>query len=61
MIECPRCKARLIFCRSRTADIDSAGFESYGFKCHACDAHLAGIVDPYDEAVLLSVLERGNQ
>lgn len=54
-IVCPNCKVRLTFYRTIYARIDSCGFESYGFECNTCGAALAGIIDPYDRALLLSV------
>jgi hypothetical protein len=54
---CPACTAQVIFCRSRTPHIDRCGFESYSLECHECGAELAGIIDPYDEELLLSELE----
>lgn len=51
---CPHCHAGLNFRRSRTPDIDACGFESYRFDCPACGTALAGIVDPADDALLLS-------
>jgi hypothetical protein len=56
-IVCPACTAQVIFCRSRTPHIDRCGFESYSLECHECGAELAGIIDPYDEELLLSELE----
>jgi len=44
-------------CGSRTPNIDACGFESYSFECDECGARLAGIVDPHDNALLLSELE----
>jgi hypothetical protein len=46
-----------MFCRSRTLHIDTCGFESYSLECHECGARLAGIIDPYDDELLLSELE----
>ena len=51
------CGARLIFYRSRTPQIDSCGFESYGLECKECEAPLAGIIDPCDETLLISELD----
>jgi hypothetical protein len=57
-IVCPACTAQVIFCRSRTTPhIDRCGFESYSLECHECGAGLAGIIDPYDDELLLSELE----
>jgi hypothetical protein len=53
-VACPKCNARLVFCRSRIPFIDACGFESYALECHECGASLAGIVDPFDETLLLS-------
>jgi hypothetical protein len=44
-----------MFCRSSTPRIDACGFESYSLECKECGAPLAGIIDPYDEALLFSV------
>jgi len=57
LIACPQCGALSVFCRSRTPLVDSCGFESYSFPCRKCGIPLAGIVDPYDEMLLLSQLE----
>jgi hypothetical protein len=46
-----------MFCRSRTPDVDACGFESYSLECHECGGRLAGIIDPYDDELLLSELE----
>jgi len=53
-IACPKCNARFAFCRSRKPFIDACGFESYALECHECGASLAGIVDPFDETLLIS-------
>jgi hypothetical protein len=53
---CPGCGAQLTFGRSATPPIDACGFESYRLECHACGAPLAGIIDPADDALLLSEL-----
>jgi len=54
VIACPNCTARLTFCRSRTPQIDACGFESYSLECGECGAPLTGIVDPFDDTLLLS-------
>jgi hypothetical protein len=54
---CPNCHSRLSFHRSATPDIDACGFESYRLDCRECGAALAGIVDPADEALLLTECE----
>jgi len=51
---CPVCDARLMFVRHPDADIDACGFESYRFECSECHTALAGIIDPADDALLIS-------
>ena len=57
-IECPECGSRFLFCRSRTPRMDHGGFETYSLECKRCCSPLAGIVDPSDETLLISQLER---
>jgi len=54
VIACPACSARLAFHRHSTPHIDACGFESYSLECTDCGAALAGIVDPFDDTLLLS-------
>jgi len=53
-VACPKCHAHFVFCRSRKPFIDACGFESYALECHECGVSLAGIVDPFDETLLIS-------
>jgi len=53
-VACPKCNAQLTFRRDAIPPIDACGFESYSFACHECGAPLAGIIDPADDALLLS-------
>jgi hypothetical protein len=55
-VACPKCNTRLAFRRSREPFIDACGFESYAFACHECGASLAGVVDPFDDTLLISEL-----
>jgi hypothetical protein len=54
---CPKCKVNLKLFRSSIPQIDSSGFESYSFHCEACKSSLAGIIDPLDEELLVSLSE----
>jgi len=54
VIACPACDARLAFHRSHAPHIDECGFESYSLECKECGAPLTGIIDPFDEALLLT-------
>jgi hypothetical protein len=54
LVTCPRCAARFAFRRSAHPDIDASGFESYAFACEECGASLSGIVDPLDDALLIT-------
>jgi hypothetical protein len=54
---CPKCRVGLRLLRSSIPQIDSCGFESYSFQCESCKSSLAGIIDPMDEELLVSLLE----
>ena len=54
LIACPHCRAEFVFRRSPDPRIDSCGFETYSFRCEQCGATLAGVIDPYDDALLFS-------
>ena len=56
VIACPKCDARFTFLRSAAPYIDECGFESYRLECTQCGAPLAGVVDPFDDTLLLSAL-----
>lgn len=56
LIACPRCAARLIFGRPLIPLIDGCGFESYCVKCDQCGVELVGVIDPFDDQLLLSEL-----
>ncbi|HML08123.1 MAG TPA: hypothetical protein VK430_08370 [Xanthobacteraceae bacterium] len=56
VINCPNCEAPLAFKRNRAPRIDSCGFESYSLECTECAVALAGIIDPCDETLLLSIV-----
>jgi hypothetical protein len=53
-VACPGCGAHFAFCRSEYPFIDACGFESYTFACKECGAALSGIVDPFDDALLIT-------
>jgi len=54
IVACPTCAARFMFSRTDAPDIDACGFESYRLACRECGTALTGIIDPSDEALLLS-------
>jgi hypothetical protein len=54
---CPRCGVRVVVHRILNPNIDSSGFENHFLKCNQCSAWLIGIIDPYDEALLLTELK----
>ena len=56
LIACPHCGAQLMFGRSRIPLIDACGFESYHLDCDTCGTPLGGVIDPADDALLLSAL-----
>jgi hypothetical protein len=51
---CPACSQPVI-CAEVDAAFDSHGFESYRIDCGACETPLEGIVDPFDETLLLTI------
>jgi hypothetical protein len=56
-VACPKCSAGLVFTRSPVAEIDACGFEIYRIECAECSTSLAGIIDPADDALLLSQIQ----
>jgi hypothetical protein len=57
VVACPNCHAQLTALRSSVPVIDACGFESLSLVCEQCGAALAGIVDPADDALLLTIVE----
>ena len=55
-VKCPKCKTCSKFFRAVHPQIDSCGFESYSFRCTGCASSLAGIIDPSDDELLVSLL-----
>jgi hypothetical protein len=55
---CPKCKTCLSFFRTTNPQIDSCGFESYSIRCNECASYLAGVVDPIDDELVVSLLEQ---
>lgn len=53
-VACPKCDASFMFYRSEMPHIDECGFESYSFRCKACGSMLVGIIDPIDDALLVT-------
>jgi hypothetical protein len=53
-VNCPTCDARLRLDRTFASLMDSCGFENYRLECDECGIQFVGIVDPYDNALLLS-------
>ena len=57
---CPSCKTGSNL-RRAFPQIDSCGFESYHFQCQSCKSYLAGIIDPINQELLVSLLEPTNR
>jgi len=55
-VDCPQCDARLTWHAGATPRIDACGLESLRLQCTQCGASLAGVIDPYDDAVLVCAL-----
>jgi hypothetical protein len=56
-VTCPKCRRCSTFVRAILPQIDSCGFESHSFRCELCASYLAGIIDPSDGDLVLSLLE----
>jgi hypothetical protein len=54
-VACPGCAASMVIYRSNNPQIDECGFESYGLTCRACGTALVGIIDPFDDKLLLTI------
>ena len=54
---CPKCRHCSTFVRATLPHIDSCGFENHTYRCAWCASLLAGIIDPSDGELVLSVLE----
>jgi hypothetical protein len=57
VVTCPKCRRCSTFVRAILPHIDSCGFESHSFRCEWCASFLAGIIDPNDGELVLSLLE----
>lgn len=51
---CIVCGAQIVLQRHPVPQIDAYGFERYEVECVECETPLCGIIDPYDDALLLS-------
>ena len=56
-LTCPKCKTCSKLFRATIPQIDSCGFESYFFQCESCKSPLAGIIEPIEETLVVSLLE----
>jgi phage FluMu protein Com len=56
-VTCPKCKSRLKFIRPTLPNIDNCGFASHSLRCESCASLLAGIIDPSDGELLVSLSE----
>jgi hypothetical protein len=54
---CPACKSSMSFFRGVNALIGECGFESYRLSCDGCGTDISVIVDPYDDALLISQVQ----
>ncbi len=54
---CPKCKSSSFVLGRGASFIDGSGFESYRFECKECETKFAGVIDPFDDSLLLSVVD----
>jgi hypothetical protein len=57
LVKCPKCEVSSKFFRTPFPHIDTCGFESYSFRCACCGSAIAGIINPLDDELLVSLLE----
>src|SRR6516164_2172198 len=58
VVACPKCKRSSIFARGPLPLIDRCGFEFHSFRCEWCASYLAGVIDPIDDKLVISLLEQ---
>jgi len=54
---CPRCGSFLVLGSNRTSTFDRCGFETYRIVCKRCETLLIAVIDPADDAPLISESE----
>jgi hypothetical protein len=54
---CPKCRVSLKLLRSSIPQFDSCGFENYFLQCESCQSSLAGVIEPINEELLISLIE----
>jgi len=54
IVDCPRCDQPQVFFRNSFVCVDACGFLSCLLECGRCNAVLSGVIDPYDEGLLVS-------
>ena len=54
---CPRCGSFLVLGSNRTSSFDRCGFETYRIVCKRCETLLIAVIDPADDAPLISEFE----
>ena len=57
LVKCPKCEASSKLFRTAFPHIDTCGFESYSFRCECCGSAIAGIINPLDDELLVSLIE----
>jgi hypothetical protein len=57
-VTCPKCKHSSIFARGPLPPIDRCGFELHYFRCEWCASNLAGVIDPIDDELVISLLDQ---
>jgi hypothetical protein len=53
-VDCPQCDTSFPFHGPSNPRFDSSGFECCKLKSAHCGVSLAGVIDPYDDTLLLS-------
>jgi hypothetical protein len=54
-LQCPHCGQFFAFQRTSIPELSASGLETYELECRQCGVNLVGVVDPWDDQVLLSL------
>jgi hypothetical protein len=54
-LQCPHCGWLFAFQRNSIPGLSASGLETYELECRQCGVGLVGVVDPWDDQVLLSL------
>jgi hypothetical protein len=54
-LQCPHCGQLFAFQRTSIPELSASGLETHELECRQCGMNLVGVVDPWDDQILLSL------